>query len=113
MHELPDLSRLSIAEKDALIFPQFKQIDRLTVMVPMLSARVIELEGRLHKDCHNSSKPPSSDGLAKKPKSLRQSGGRKPGERDNPLRARTQPKQRGRIKQSADPPHSYARAQEL
>ena len=48
-------------------------------MVQALSARVRELEGRLRKDSHNSSKPPSSDGLAKKPKSLRQSGGRKPG----------------------------------
>ena len=79
MHELPDLSRLSVAEKDALIFAQFKQVDRLTVMVQALSARVRELEGRLHKDSPNSSKPPSSDGLAKKPKSLRQSSGRKPG----------------------------------
>jgi len=45
----------------------------------MLKARVEELEGRLRKDSHNSSKPPSSDGLGKKNKSLRQSNGRKPG----------------------------------
>ena len=79
MHELPDLSRLSVAEKDALIFAQFKQVDRLTVMVQMLSARVRELEGRLHKASHHSSKPRSSDGLAKKSQSLRPSSGRKPG----------------------------------
>lgn len=82
MHELPDLSRLSVAEKDALIlvqFEQLKQVARLTAMVQALSARVQELEGRLRKDSHNSSKPPSSDGLAKKPKSLRESSGRKPG----------------------------------
>lgn len=82
MHELPDLSRLSIAEKDALIlalFEQVKQVGRLTAMVQALSARVRELEGLLRKDSHNSSKPPSSDGLAKKPKSLRQASGRKPG----------------------------------
>ncbi len=82
MHELPDLSRLSVAEKDALILAQFeqlKQVVRLTAMVQALSARVRELEGRLRKDSHNSSKPPSSDGLAKKPKSLRESSGRKPG----------------------------------
>ena len=81
MHELPDLSRLSVAEKDALIFAQFEQlrkVERLTVMVQM-SARVRELEGRLHKDSHHASKPPSSDGLAKKPQSLRQSSGRQPG----------------------------------
>ena len=34
---------------------------------------------RSRKDSHNLSKPPSSDGLSKKPKSLRQSSGRKPG----------------------------------
>src|SRR3990172_8966844 len=82
MHELPALSRLSVAEKDALILAQFeqlKQVERLTAMVHALSARVRELEGLLRKDSHNSSKPPSSDGLAKKPKSLRESSGRKPG----------------------------------
>ena len=82
MHELPDLSKLSVAEKDALILAQFeqlKQVERLTVMVHALSARVRELEGQVRKDSHNSSKPPSSDGLAKKPKSLRESSGRKPG----------------------------------
>ena len=82
MHELPDLSRLSVAEKDALIralFEQAKQVDRLTAMVQMLSLRVGELEGRLRKDSHNSSKPPSSDGLSKKNQSLREASGRKPG----------------------------------
>ena len=82
MHELPDLFRLSVAEKDALILAQFeqlKQLERLTVIVQALSARVRELEGQLRKDSHNSSKPPSSDGLAKKPQSLRQSSGRKAG----------------------------------
>ena len=61
-----------------LILALFEQVERLTATVQALSARVRELEGRLRKDSHNSSKPPSSDGLAKKPKSLRQSGGRKP-----------------------------------
>src|ERR1035437_7771522 len=82
MPELPDLSRLSVAEKDALIcalFEQVKQMERLTVMVHALSARVRELEGQLRKDSHNSSNPSSSDGLAKKPKSLRESSGRNPG----------------------------------
>ena len=41
--------------------------------------RVCELEGQLAKDSHNSSKPPSSDGLARKPKSLRRKSAKKPG----------------------------------
>ena len=45
----------------------------------MLQVEVKALQDRLGKDSHNSSKPPSSDGLAKKPVSLRQKTGRKPG----------------------------------
>jgi transposase len=44
-----------------------------------LSARITELENRLSKDSHNSHKPPSSDGLAKKKKSLRPKTNNKPG----------------------------------
>ena len=79
MDELPDLSRLSVAEKDALIVAQFEQLKVLMALVQKLSRQVQELEGRLRKNSRHSSKPPSSDGLAKKPKSLRQSSGRKPG----------------------------------
>ena len=35
-----------------------------------LAERIQQLEGQVAKDSDNSSKPPSSDGLAKKPKSL-------------------------------------------
>src|SRR5689334_23364159 len=45
----------------------------------LLAERVQELEGRLAKDSHNSGKPPSSDGLARKTKSLRKRSGKKPG----------------------------------
>lgn len=79
MHELPDLSRLSEAQKEALIFALFEQVKELATTVQAFSARVAELEGRLRKDSHNSSKPPSSDGLRKRPQSLRQPSGRKPG----------------------------------
>ncbi len=54
----------------------------LTVMheqIAALQAEVAALRERLDKDSHNSHKPPSSDGLAKKPVSLRPQTGRKPG----------------------------------
>jgi len=51
----------------------------LREQVQVLVARVQELEGRLAKDSRNSSKPPASDGLARKPKSLRQRSGKQPG----------------------------------
>src|SRR5690348_9992880 len=47
--------------------------------VELLAARVEELRARLAKDSRNSSKPPTSDGLKRKPKSLRQRSGKKPG----------------------------------
>jgi hypothetical protein len=51
----------------------------LRAQVEVLLTRVQELEGRLAKDSHNSSKPPSSDGLGRKTRSLRQRSGKKPG----------------------------------
>ncbi|WP_089163101.1 DUF6444 domain-containing protein [Caballeronia sordidicola] len=65
---LPDLSILTHAEKDALILSFFSRLEVLESMV--------------RKDSHNSSKPPSSDGLAKKTRktrSLREASGKKAG----------------------------------
>ncbi len=45
----------------------------------LLLERVQDLEARLAKDSHNSSKPSSSDGLARKTRSLRRKSGKKPG----------------------------------
>jgi transposase len=47
--------------------------------IAVLLARVQDVEARLAKDSHNSGKPPSSDGLQRKPKSLRAKSGKKPG----------------------------------
>jgi transposase len=65
MTKMPDIEDLTPEQKDALI------ID--------LVRRLNELEAKLEKDSHNSSKPPSSDGLKRKPKSLRGASGARPG----------------------------------
>lgn len=60
----------------------FAQIDEQREMIDALTLRVNGLEDQLAKNSRNSSKPPSSDGLAKnkpKPKSLRAKGANKPG----------------------------------
>ena len=61
----PDLSGLTHEQKDILILA--------------LLARLDALESKVNKDSHNSSKPPSSDGLAKKTRSLREPSGKLPG----------------------------------
>jgi transposase len=54
------------------LLPLREQVDRL-------KEQVRELERRLAKDSRTSSKPPSSDGLARRPRSSRQPSGKEPG----------------------------------
>ena len=61
-----------VALLEALQASQAQQLQALT-------ARVNELEARLAKHSHNSSQPPSSDGLARRTQSLRRASGKKPG----------------------------------
>ena len=58
-----------------------KAVQKLLKIVSHLEKEVMELKGMLSKNSSNSSKPPSSDGLKKKPKlkSLRKKTGKKPG----------------------------------
>src|SRR3954463_4663526 len=69
----PDLSRLTEAEKDALILALWAQAQALT-------ARVAELEARLHqprKTPGNSSLPPSKGHKANRPEGERRAGPRR------------------------------------
>jgi transposase len=65
------------------LFEQFadhqEQLRSQRETIASLTARVEELEDRLAKNSRNSSKPPSSDTIKPKPKSLRQRSDKKPG----------------------------------
>jgi transposase len=54
-------------------------IEQMQTTLAALTARVQHLEDQLAINSHNSSKPPSSDGLAKKTKSRREKSGKPPG----------------------------------
>ncbi len=70
-------------------------VGSLVEAVKSLTGRVQHLEDRAAKNSSNSGKPPSSDGLAKKPKSLRHKSGKKsggqPGHPGNTLKAIVHP----------------------
>jgi len=78
MPNLPDLTQLSHAQKDAMIlmlWPLQQQVQDLMAQMAVMQQRIKRLEGRLALNSKNSSKPPSSDGLTKPaPKSLRVAG---------------------------------------
>jgi transposase len=61
-----------IAELEGLVAQQRAQITALL-------AEIQDLRGQLAKDSHNSHKPPTSDGLQRRPRSQRRSTGRKSG----------------------------------
>jgi transposase len=65
----------------ALVESLLARLSQQQQQIDALAARVHELEACLSQDSHNSSKPPSSDGLGRIPRtrSLRQASGKKPG----------------------------------
>lgn len=78
-HKIISIPVLSEEVFEALPESIRSYIRYLESTIQQLQTRVHELEARLSKDSSNSSKPPSSDGLKRKPKSLRKQSGKKPG----------------------------------
>lgn len=68
-------------DTERLIATLMARIEELEVLVKHQAAKIAELEKRLNKNSRNSSKPPSSDGLGKPPRtsSLRENGKNKSG----------------------------------
>src|SRR5712664_773017 len=75
----PEKRIAELEAENAALRAQVGEMTALREQVALLSEQVQALEARLAKDSHNSSKPPSSDGLARKTKSLRRRSGKKPG----------------------------------
>jgi len=63
----------------ALVEQLLARLTQQEQQIAVLTARVNALEAHRRKDSHNSSKPPASDGLAKKTQSLRRPSGRPSG----------------------------------
>jgi transposase len=75
----PDARIAELEAENAALREQVRELPVLREQMAALVAQVAELRVRLAKDSHTSGKPPSSDGLRRKPKSLRQRSGKKPG----------------------------------
>lgn len=76
---LPSAIRSYIRYLEEIAHQLILQTNEQKFRIHQLEAKVQELEVRLSKNSSNSSKPPSSDGLKRKPRSLRNKSGKRPG----------------------------------
>src|SRR5260221_4627632 len=67
------------AELKEALTQKDRRIEELEGMLMSALLRIEELERRLAKDSHTSSKPPSSDGLGRKRRTYRQKSGKPSG----------------------------------
>lgn len=100
MNIRPDLSTLTTEQKDALIIALWDRLDKL--------------EAILLKNSSNSSKPPSSDGFKRKPKSRRVNGKANPGgQKGHPGSTLTRVAIADEVRVHAPPAHCDACGSEL
>jgi transposase len=78
--------REQVAQRDARIQQQETQLSEQSLLMQQMQAQIAalsqhvkDLQGRLAKDSHNSSLPPSSDRFVRQPKSLRKKSEKKSG----------------------------------
>src|SRR5579872_6725409 len=69
----------ALREENRLLKALVAELLPLKEQLAQATARIKELEERLGKDSRTSSKPPSSDGLARLPRSSRRPSGKRPG----------------------------------